>query len=51
MDFLCVLNFEKLHLSYMVDLLIKLSEAEFFLCIYMWSLAFSLSVLGGTFVK
>lgn len=32
MNFLCVLNFEKLHLGYMVDLLIKLSEAEFFLC-------------------
>lgn len=34
MNFLCVLNFEKLYLNYIVDLLIKLSEAEFFLCMY-----------------
>lgn len=51
MNFLCVVNFEKLHLNYMVDLLIKLSEAEFFLCTYVEVWPFSLSVLGVTFVK
>ena len=50
MNFLCVLNFEKLHLNYIVDLLIKLSEAEFFLYVC-GSVGFSLSVLGGTFLK